>query len=526
MTVDTQKSDSLKEVSASEILDKIKKGEPIVYNHCLIKNDIDISNLNLKKENKKFLITSKIKITNSQIEGNTKFYETIFKEEINFKKTSFIGYADFEEALFSGDANFKEVTFSGGADFWWALFNGDANFEEASFNGFAKFRRASFNGFANFWKALFSEGADFWWASFISDADFREASFSGHANFRSASFNRNAHFREISFSKDADFRSVSFNGFTHFREASFGRFTSFEKTSFSKFASFGNASFSRNADFKDASFAEDADFRVALFSRDAYFEEPSFDGDVDFKEASFDGDADFKGASFGRDADFRSASFNGFADFKEASFCSSTFFNGSQFKGDDLTFRSAIFKNLISQEEACRKAKNLLEKNGNREEAGYHFYREMEAIRKQKESYYSYFDYEALLFITDANDASPKKLTDLFRYLRYNILEYLFIQVIFGYGVHPLRLWSCWWIIVGLFALIYWMGSGINNSTPNQPLNFFDYMWFSITVAVTPGFAGYKPTPGFYQVLAGLEAIFGTFMWAAFITTFAKKYMR
>ncbi len=64
-------------------------------------------------------------------------------------------------------------------------------------------------------------------------------------------------------------------------------------------------------------------------------------------------------------------------------------------------------------------------------------------------------------------------------------------------------------------------GKGVNGA--NQPL---DYIWFSITVAVTPGFAGFQPASGLFQVVAGLEAIFGTFMWAAFIATFAWKYMR
>ena len=91
----------------------------------------------------------------------------------------------------------------------------------------------------------------------------------------------------------------------------------------------------------------------------------------------------------------------------------------------------------------------------------------------------------------------------------------------FGYGVHPLRLWAWWFFFVGVFAAFYWIGKGVTGAS--QPL---DYIWFSITVAVTPGFAGYKPAPGLFQVVAGLEAIFGTFMWAAFITTFARKYMR
>ncbi len=48
---------------------------------------------------------------------------------------------------------------------------------------------------------------------------------------------------------------------------------------------------------------------------------------------------------------------------------------------------------------------------------------------------------------------------------------------------------------------------------------------FSIATAVTPGYAGYKPTTDL-KLLAGLEAIFGKFMWAAFIATFVRKYMK
>jgi hypothetical protein len=43
---------------------------------------------------------------------------------------------------------------------------------------------------------------------------------------------------------------------------------------------------------------------------------------------------------------------------------------------------------------------------------------------------------------------------------------------------------------------------------------------------VTPGYGKYELTSWVYQVIASAEAIFGTFMWAAFIATFARKYMR
>ena len=119
-------------------------------------------------------------------------------------------------------------------------------------------------------------------------------------------------------------------------------------------------------------------------------------------------------------------------------------------------------------------------------------------------------------------DAKRKQKPMYFRYL-----EWFFIQFIFGYGVHPLRLMACWLGFVGLFAIMYLLWNGIDPTASQLQgaATLADYVWFSIATAVTPGYAGYKPTPEF-KWIAGLEAIFGTFMWAAFIATFSRKYMR
>jgi hypothetical protein len=196
-------------------------------------------------------------------------------------------------------------------------------------------------------------------------------------------------------------------------------------------------------------------------------------------------DARFEETTFNENAEFNGVTFGGYAGFARATF-----------NGEILTFRNAKFAKPTSQEEACRRAKNGLEKNGNREDAGYHFYREMDGKRKQKPWY-----------------------------IRYP--EWFFIQLIFGYGVHPFRLMACWLGFVGLFAFIYILWHGIDPIASQLKGNatLADYVWFSIATAVTPGYAGYKPIPDF-KLVAGLEAIFGTFMWAAFIATFSRKYMR
>ena len=62
----------------------------------------------------------------------------------------------------------------------------------------------------------------------------------------------------------------------------------------------------------------------------------------------------------------------------------------------------------------------------------------------------------------------------------------------------------------------------------------FDYVKFSLATAIAPGYIATIISPGStgfklaqeYQAVAIVESIFGTFLWAGFIATFARKYMR
>ena len=89
----------------------------------------------------------------------------------------------------------------------------------------------------------------------------------------------------------------------------------------------------------------------------------------------------------------------------------------------------------------------------------------------------------------------------------------------------------CWFLVAVIFAIFYSVKGGITGKLPEgslpQPWSYFvECFYFSVVTAVTPGYGKYELTSGVYQVIASAEAIFGTFMWAAFIATFARKYMR
>lgn len=514
--------DNRPRIPASEILAKIEKGEPVEYDNVIIDGDINIHGLNTiirhsegnETQDLNHLITNiensyrlkiTISITNSEIQGSLDLSNSILSNNVDLSGTKIVGYADLIGTIFSGVAEFTGAIFGGYADLRGAAFGGNTNLAGAKFEGLADFK-----------DAIFNENIDFGGAEFNGHAQFDRAIFNRDANFDLARIKGNAGFCEAIFKKDASFTRAIFSGDARFSRIDINEDVSFGKTTFSGYADFNGAILNGHALFIGAKFEAYADFRGVIFGKyavfsgyplyglggdarfsdHAIFEAASFEVNADFGKATFNNYADFRGVNFVGPADFISATFRGDSAFKGSSFFGEARFRGARLVGDILTFRDANFQEPRSQEDACRRAKILLEKNGNREEAGYHFYREMEAKRKLKPSFISY----------------P---------------ELVFIQWVFGYGVHPLRLWACWLGFVGIFAVIYGLGHGIDAtaSQMNAPADLKDYLWFSIATAVTPGYAGYKPTPDF-KLVAGLEAIIGTFMWAAFIATFSRKYMR
>jgi hypothetical protein len=328
--------------------------------------------------------------------------------------------------------------------------------------------------------------------------DFTGSEFYEDAVFEGSQFREDANFMEAEFSKGANFKGSQFLGNAHFMGSHFSGEAKFHGSRYIARADFEGSEFIGNAYFDYSTFGIITWFYRSHFKRYAQFSSSHFNGFSTFGSSKFYWSADFLGATFNDDLHFTGSVIEGDANFIGANFIKSTYFWGGQFNGEVLSFKYAVFNLPKSQEEACRKAKNVLEKNGDREEAGYHFYREMEAKRMQKPWY-----------------------------IRYP--EFVLIQLVFGYGVHPEWLMYWWALIMMAFALIYALGDGISGAT-----NVLDYIKISFAIAIAPGYiaaiinpgsAGYRLLPE-YQVVAMIETIFGTFLWAGFIATFAKKYMR
>jgi uncharacterized protein YjbI with pentapeptide repeats len=359
---------------------------------------------------------------------------------------------------------------------------------------------------------------DFSETIFKKSIDFGRTIFFSEAYFDGVIFNQSAKFESVDFMCGCRFFGVVFEGMAVFDSAVFGEKADFRKTTITKF----------KRDTKEVNWVDKAKESIHAI----YFVRSVFKEGIDLSDTLVE--------TYGY---LNKAKLKGLSDFNNSSF-GQLIFDGAEIqdislndlKVKNLSFYNTQFLNPVYQRNACGLAKRLFEEKSDKEDADYYYFREMAAKRvlnglPTSQEWLQYIDDSPIAFENFAANKIELVMAlkgaivfldfdKIVRFLRYNLFEYIFIQVIFGYGTHPFWLMGWWGVFVVLFAIIYWHWHGIIGAS-----EFMDFLWVSLTTAVTPGFSGYKPAPGF-QWIAGIEAILGTFMWAAFIATFARKYMR
>lgn len=327
----------------------------------------------------------------------------------------------------------------------------------------------------------------------LPDIDLQKRGVKGDLNFKKTKIRGNINFANAVIEGGINFANAVTEGRFLSRKATIKGGVNFIKTTIKSNVSFEGAKIDGHMFLKEATIG-----KSMIFASYA----------VSFKEAIID-NVWFSGASIEGTVQFEKATIKRYLDFSNANIY-------------DLSFKDTIFHEIKMQEMACREAKITQERGGNRALADYHFYREMEAKRKQK---YKTFSLKPILKLIrklrlDKLIRKHIKFLEKERRIYWGFLE-LPVQYIFGYGVYPWRIIATWLLTVFCLAFVYWLGNGVEAAN-----SLLEYIYFSVVTAATPGYGGYHPKPGFYQGLASFEAIFGTFMWAAFIATFARKYMR
>jgi hypothetical protein len=208
----------MREVSAKKILEQINNGDAITYDHVKIKGD-----LILKKKSPLNVITSSIKITNSEIQGDLKFQDSIFKREINFSNSLFLNdITSFRNSSFNGHAVFSNSEFQGLADFKLSRFENAASFNRVKFKHVADFSESDFKGNANFSESDFYNLASFWKTYFYAPVFFTYSNFKGNgvnlglrwggiADFSYTQFNQPVYFYNSNWNGSASFIDTQFN---------------------------------------------------------------------------------------------------------------------------------------------------------------------------------------------------------------------------------------------------------------------------------------------------------------------------
>lgn len=329
-----------KVVVASDILAKIKVGDPVEYDHVIIKGDLDLSQLELP--NKYFalnsseiglgfprimnIIDSGIRIRNSIVEDNINFSNAVFMDEVDFFNTSLKRYVLFKESHFDRDVNFGESRFEEGADFAGSHFNEHTDFSNSTFNGTADFSLSQFSGNSSrnlniLNKERLLEDALFLSSQYGKYAGFNEGFLEsldgssnslGATNFRGARFNEDTYFSVCEFDVDTDFSGAEFLGDANFRSSKFKNYIYFRSSQFNRTADFIQSQFSKYASFSSAIFERDVDFSLAQFKDNVYFRGSQFLRNTYFWGSKFNRDAFFEDANFKRDLDLRLAEYNKF----------------------------------------------------------------------------------------------------------------------------------------------------------------------------------------------------------------------
>ena len=207
MTNDTQRPEGMRVVHATEIVDKIKKSEPVEYHNVIIRGDLyqySIEEVESAPDNefKIKTVASQIEISNSIIDGRI-FFLGFFQKPVSFAKcqfntdgrfggSTFNEGVDFSESKFMRWVDLSGCKFCGYADFREANFNSDVDFSGSEFNGYADFRGSEFSRNAAFENTDFSVYVNFRRAEFKQDAEFIGSKFSGYPKRRYSKINEGA----------------------------------------------------------------------------------------------------------------------------------------------------------------------------------------------------------------------------------------------------------------------------------------------------------------------------------------------
>ena len=281
----------LKEVPASEILEKIKKGFPVDYNKIKILDVLDVSCLNMP--------TKHVHRYNDEIE------EMGLKEDLTVIPASM---KDSQILKSMALLEFDNTIFEQGVSFKCSEFNGDADFKGSHFVEFADFSGSKFRGSSSFLGAkiqIKDQTIQAQYALNIIETgigiDCENVIVEGDLDL--------SRLKNVEIKNGNIFRYFDFQNF-------YGLCTNGLKVIRSSLE-FKNTTFLGKLNFSCCQFKRDIDFWICALTRDAVFERSLFCGIVQFRRVDFQQYSVFRGSQFCKDADFQWSIFVSGPDFSD-----------------------------------------------------------------------------------------------------------------------------------------------------------------------------------------------------------------
>lgn len=459
----------LKEISAQEVMAE-GNNSLIVLDRVILKGDLYLNKTQYNP----------IKITNS-----------VFRDNVSCKGTTFYGDVDFENSTFQGNAVFNETKFMAAANFNATRFLGESSFNMSRFEDGGNFDFACFNNAADFESVWFDKFATFYNATFMSDVQFAFSLFNGaYANFESADF-----------IGDVYFYGSQFNTYATFSNARLEKSADFHATKYSNGVGFLRTQFLGPADFARSRFIADSIFYQAFFNYTAVFSNANFDGPVFFNDTVFSRDANFDNVQFLSPTDMSNAAFRG--DLKmNSTKIARMVFDGSTFgEASRLYLAKADINRLIV---SWSQIKDILSFDSAAYLSLIKNYKDLGQGSDANECYYE------LRYLNQANKPIGfSKFLDVLAWLTC------------GYGVRPHYALLCGMVIILIFAFVYWSGRGVEGFHDIHGHQLMVASLFYSTIAFTANSKG-LPLRGRYKYLGIMEGIIGWLLMALFLVTLGR----
>jgi len=575
MAENSQESNELKEVSAKDILNKIRNGEPVEYDAVIIKGNLDSNDFHMGPTSEeetmvKLRSASSIKIENSKILGFVRFQNIVFQGPISFKNSEFDEVVDFSRSEFKSKIGFEKTIFNRDVYFGYphqgAIILDDIDFCEAHFRGDAVFYHTFFYKVSLFYKVIFFKDVNFYGSRFRA-SNFGSARFLGNASFEDVSFDNCTNFRDSKFTTDACFNRCSFNGSGDFSEISFGGYANFSGSEFNGSNEFvKHIEYDEWDDFVRYGYTESdkSSTKIILFKGCAFFGKDTFIGDAAFNAVIFKGPVSFKESQFKSDANFSSAhfcdesrfdecifnkatkfmkvDFNRIAHFEdvqfcankdcvtnfiEASFCGIAIFRNANF-GSKADFRDARFIEGLDLTHSELERIQIDWKSINNLICDKSIYtkliknfKDQARFEEADECYYQ--------FRRRNQDAKRWYYKENALKIKFNwskLLDHI-SWITCGYGVRPLNTIILSIFIITFFSLIYCLGIGIKDlQFKENILQSWTYsLYVSIIIFLTNS-KGINWISEPYSFVGIVEGVVGWLLMALFLVTFGRIMIR